>query len=384
MATENTLQALLAPALFWLGGTLECHGGLAADPDDVELHLCTQAGNAVVRIPMPQSSLPFWPESLTMTAASLGRPVLVPEGDPERALFRLVRVNGSAAVTYAVEVPAGDGQSWEALPSGDLQKGETLAFSIAYGTDFLVPSAGLNRKLLEDNPLCIDREYRRRTSASAASETRLSHFLITMREVLVTYEQAKSVQTPLISLALCPECMDGYEPVTARAVSEVRSILHGLFVPVMSDLGLGAVVVRAVSERGIPEVAPTRRSERRSPILPSRFGWLGELREFEVEVVEFQKELTRPTSPNAMDPALHVVKRVSLLVHLASMLASAEGARLLCAWPPVARAPQETPLAPPSPVVRRVPPPPGARESDRRLSQHQMDLFRSSGRRAGA
>ena len=77
MATENTLQALLAPALFWLGGTRECHEGLAANPADVELHLCTKAGNAVVRIPMPQSSLPFWPNALTLTAASLGRSGLV-------------------------------------------------------------------------------------------------------------------------------------------------------------------------------------------------------------------------------------------------------------------------------------------------------------------
>ena len=376
MATENTLQALLAPALFWLGGTRECHEGLSEKPTDVELHLCTNAGGAVVRIPMPQSSLPYWPKSLELTAASLGRPGLVTNSS--QPLFKLVRLDSSAAVTYKLEVPHGEG--WMALPSVALLRGQTLAFSIAYGTDFLVPSPALKEDILYANPLCIDREHRRLTSASAASETLLDKFLTTMSEVLMPFENEK---TPLISLALCPECMD--DPMTAQAVSEVRSILHSLFVPAMSDLRLGAVVVRAVSARGTPDVTPSRRAGRRSPIMTSSQGWLGELREFESEAIEFQKELTRPMRPNTQDPALHVVKRVSLLVHLASMLASAEGARLLCAWPPLAQPPQEIPIPAaqhmPLPLRSRVPLPP--RREIYNLSAAQMNLFRGPPARRG-
>jgi hypothetical protein len=258
---------------------------------------------------------PYWPSTVPLTAALLGRPALGNEVFAE--MKKSTTDHGGVIYEF---VDPGDKVPLHFGRFADSSTG--LAFSVAYGTCFLVPIPETPKSALEDNPFCLDP-----TSGPLAgalrNETR--SFAETVRVIPAT-KTLSWLFHALMPTHLVPG---------GRAVSELRRLVSTALPPILSRLGVGNVC--------------TLRADNPGP------GWITTPLEFEAECTNLAAELrTGAHAAPVASVATHITRRISLLIHIHYLLVALPGREKAHCWPvltmsaPEERAQPEKPSRPKS------------------------------------
>ena len=292
MADELS-EALLPPTWIWRR-QLDCGGTLRETP--VNLTFCVSHDGTLpqLRILVPATMAPFWPSPVELTPALLGRPSL---GNKPFVELRRETKNATSVVYEFFE-----SKNDKPLPFKDFTDASTgLAFSIAYGTCFIVPLPSTPHDSLVDNPFCLDT-----SSGPLAGEllNEIQRFIDTIRSI----PASKNLSWLLHALTpthLVPAAVEN---------AELRRLVATALPRLLSRLGVNNVCALRADNPGT--------------------GWIATPQEFEGESKNLATELlTGQHVGTIANSVFYVVRRISLLVHINYVLTALPGREKSHCWP---------------------------------------------------
>lgn len=271
-------------------------GATPAAEGPVRLAFCVSSNgdSPQLRILVPSSMSPYWPSPVTLNAALLGRPSL--GNQPFVEMTR--NTDDRSSVVYEFVDP----KDKNALSLGNFTDAASgLAFSVAYGTCFLVPVPQMARDALNDNPFCLDTTLGPLAGA-LQNETR------SFAEAVRAIPAAKTLSW--LFYALMPTDL----VPSAREASELRRLVSTSLPPILARLGVENVCARRADNPGA--------------------GWITTPADFEAECTKLAAEIRNGTHANHVDNVVtHITRRISLLVHIRYILTALPGREKTHCWP---------------------------------------------------